>query len=54
MLCGDPSVAVLVGLLYNTLLAWWWLDPLAALFIADIVVREGIESWRGNACCDSC
>jgi divalent metal cation (Fe/Co/Zn/Cd) transporter len=50
MLCAYLSVAVLVGLLGNTLAGLWWLDPLAALFIAYVAVREGLESWRGEAC----
>ena len=28
-----------------------WLDPLAALFIAAVAVREGLETWRGEGCC---
>ena len=50
MLCAYLSVAVLVGLLGNALFGAWWLDPLAALFIAYVAVREGIESWRGEGC----
>lgn len=51
MLCAYLSVAVLAGLLGNAFLGWWWLDPLAALFIAYVAVREGRESWRGDDCC---
>jgi divalent metal cation (Fe/Co/Zn/Cd) transporter len=51
MLCAYLSVAVLAGLLGNTLMGWWWLDPVAALFIAFVAVREGLESWRGEDCC---
>ena len=54
MLCAYLSVAVLAGLALNAVLGWWWADPLAALFIAYVAVREGIESWRGEACCDTC
>jgi divalent metal cation (Fe/Co/Zn/Cd) transporter len=54
MLCAYLAAAVLVGLLANTLLGWWWLDPLAALFIAFVAVREGRETWRGEGCCDTC
>lgn len=50
MLCAYLSLAVLAGLLGNALVGAWWLDPLAALFIAYVAVREGIESWRGEAC----
>ena len=54
VLCGYLSLAVLVGLLGNTLLGWWWLDPIAALAIAALAVREGVLSWRGESCCDTC
>jgi divalent metal cation (Fe/Co/Zn/Cd) transporter len=52
LLCAYLSLAVLAGLLGNTLAGWWWLDPVAALFIAYVAVREGLESWRGEECCD--
>ena len=51
MLCAYLSLAVLAGLLGNTLAGWWWLDPLAALLIAHVAVREGREAWRGDDCC---
>ena len=51
MLCAYLSLAVLAGLLGNTLFGAWWLDPLAGLFIAYVAVREGRESWRGEDCC---
>jgi divalent metal cation (Fe/Co/Zn/Cd) transporter len=50
MLCAYLSVAVLAGLLGNTLVGWWWLDPVAALFIAYVALREGREAWRGDEC----
>ncbi len=53
-LCAYLSVALLVGLLANALAGWWWADPLAALVIAAIALREGRESWRGEGCCDLC
>jgi len=54
VLCGYLSLAVLAGLLGNTLLGWWWLDPIAALAIAGLAVREGVMSWRGDSCCAAC
>ena len=51
MLCAYLSVAVLAGLGLNALLGWWWADPLAALVIAGLAVREGREAWRGDECC---
>ena len=54
LLCAYLAAAVLVGLLGNTLFGLWWLDPVAALVIAAVAVREGIESWRGEGCCATC
>ena len=54
MVCAYLSVALLVGLGANALLGWWWADPLTALVIAAVALREGRESWRGDACCASC
>ncbi len=50
MICAYLSIALLVGLLANALVGWWWADPLAALVIAGIAVKEGRESWRGDSC----
>ncbi|HEX8631312.1 MAG TPA: cation transporter [Catenuloplanes sp.] len=52
MLCTYLSVVVLVGLLVNAALDWWWADPIAALVIAAVAVREGVEAWRGEQCDD--
>ena len=54
MVCAYLSIALLVGLLSNALVGWWWADPAAALVIAAVALREGRESWRGEGCCDSC
>jgi divalent metal cation (Fe/Co/Zn/Cd) transporter len=51
LLCTYLSAVLLVGLLANALLGWWWLDAVAALIIAGVAVREGRSSWRGDACC---
>jgi divalent metal cation (Fe/Co/Zn/Cd) transporter len=53
MLCAYLSVALLVGLLLNAVAGWWWADPTAALVIAAVASREGLESWRGEGCCDA-
>jgi len=53
MICAYLSIALLVGLLANALAGWWWADPAAALVIGALAAREGIESWRGDACCDA-
>ena len=54
LLCGYLALAVLAGLLGNTLLGLWWLDPAAALVVAALAVREGVETWRGRGCCAGC
>ena len=54
LLCAYLGGAVLLGLLGNTLLGWWWLDPIAALVVAAVSIREGRESWRGEGCCARC
>ena len=50
MLCAYMSAALLVGLAANAIAGWWWADPVAALVIAGIAVREGRDAWRGDAC----
>ncbi len=51
LLCTYLSAVLLVGMLVNTLFGWYWADPLAALVIAAVAVREGREAWRGEHCC---
>jgi divalent metal cation (Fe/Co/Zn/Cd) transporter len=51
LLCTYLSAVLLVGLLLNSLLGWAWADPIAALVIAAVAVREGMEAWRGDSCC---
>jgi divalent metal cation (Fe/Co/Zn/Cd) transporter len=53
-LCAYLSVALLVGLGLNAIAGLWWADPLAALFIAGVAVKEGRESWRGEGCAEDC
>jgi len=55
LLCGYLAIAVLAGLLANTLFGLSWLDPLVALGIAVIAVQEGRKTLRGEACtCGAC
>ncbi len=51
LLCTYLSAVLLVGLAVNSLFGWWWADPLAALVIAVVAVKEGREAWRGDHCC---
>ena len=51
LLCAWLSAILLGGLLLNATLGWAWADPLAALVIAAVAVREGREALRGETCC---
>ncbi len=50
MLCAYLSAALLIGLVANAALGWWWADPAAALVIALAAVSEARDAWRGDAC----
>jgi len=51
--CSWLSAATLAGLVLNASFGWWWADPLAALTIVPLVIREGLEGWRGEDACGS-
>ena len=51
LLCTYLSAVLLIGLVLNSTLGWWWADAGAALVIAAVAVREGINAWRGDVCC---
>lgn len=44
--CAFTSAAALLGVGLNAWLGWWWADPAAALIIAALAVKEGIECWQ--------
>jgi divalent metal cation (Fe/Co/Zn/Cd) transporter len=50
--CWWLSVATLGGFALNGLMGWWWADPLAALVIASLIIKEGRDAWEGeHDCC---
>ena len=51
LLCTYLSAVLLVGLGLNTMFGWAWADPIAALVIAAVAVKEGREAWKGDSCC---
>ncbi len=51
LLCLSLSVALLIGLVLNAALGWAWADPLVALAIVVVALREGTEAWRGEPTC---
>jgi divalent metal cation (Fe/Co/Zn/Cd) transporter len=54
MLCTYLSAILLGGLILNAALGWWWADPVAALVMVPIIVREGVEAIRGRTVCGEC
>ncbi len=52
LLCTYLSAVLWVGLVLNATLGWSWADPVAGLVIAVVAAREGLQAWRGEACCD--
>jgi divalent metal cation (Fe/Co/Zn/Cd) transporter len=52
LLCAWLSVALLLGLVLNATVGWWWADPLAAVVIAALAAKEGLEAWRGEHSCE--
>lgn len=53
-LCSYLAAVLLVGLILNTALGWWWADPIAAIAIAALAFNEGRNAWRGETCDDCC
>ena len=52
LVCTYLSAVLLIGLVANALFGWWWADPIAGLIIAVVAVREAVEAWRGENCCE--
>ncbi|TDD35184.1 hypothetical protein E1286_39920 [Nonomuraea terrae] len=50
LICAATAACVLAGLWLGTL-GWWWVDPLVAVVLAVVAVREGSRAWRGHGCC---
>lgn len=50
--CVYLSVILLLGLGLNAALGWWWADPAAALIMVPLIAKEGLESMKGETCCD--
>ncbi|HWE58986.1 MAG TPA: cation transporter [Solirubrobacteraceae bacterium] len=49
-LCAYLSAALLVGLLANAVVGWWWADPAVALLIAAVALTEARDAWQGESC----
>jgi divalent metal cation (Fe/Co/Zn/Cd) transporter len=49
-ICFYLSIILLVGLLLNATLGWWWADPVSGLAMVPIIAREGYNAVRGRSC----
>ncbi|HWR16378.1 MAG TPA: cation transporter [Terriglobales bacterium] len=49
-ICAYLSAILLGGLVLNAALGWWWADPLAALIMTPIILKEGVDAIRGKNC----
>lgn len=52
--CTYLSAILLVGLLLNAALGWWWADPVAGVVMTPVIAREGWQAVQGKECCDRC
>jgi divalent metal cation (Fe/Co/Zn/Cd) transporter len=52
--CGWLSAVVLIGLVLNAMLGWWWADPIAALGVVALLVHEGREALNAQQVDDCC
>jgi divalent metal cation (Fe/Co/Zn/Cd) transporter len=50
--CTYLSAILLGGLVLNSVWGLWWADPVAALVMAPIIAKEGVDGLRGDPCCD--
>ncbi len=51
-ICAYLSAILLGGLALNALFHWWWADPISALAMVPIIVKEGLEAMRGEVCAE--
>ena len=51
--CSAFSFTLLIGLVANATLGWWWLDAVTALLLVPWLLREGMEGIRGEGCHDN-
>lgn len=49
--CVWLSLSTFIGLSANAAFGWSWADPLSAIVIVPLVIREGLEGLRGHTCC---
>jgi divalent metal cation (Fe/Co/Zn/Cd) transporter len=52
--CFWLSLITLASVALNTMLGWWWADPVGALAMTAFIIKEGREAWRGEDHCTEC
>ena len=50
--CGYLALIALAGLAINAVWKVSWADPVAALVLLPLILREGWEAWKGKPCCN--
>ena len=53
-ICAYLSAILLLGLLLNAALGWWWADPAAGLVMVPLIAYEGSQALGGKTCCHDC
>ena len=48
LFCDLQDLTILVGLGLNSLLSWWWADPVSALVLVPFFIKEGMENFSGH------
>lgn len=46
--CAWLSATTLLGVGANAAFGWWWADPIAALLLIPVILREALEGWTGD------
>jgi divalent metal cation (Fe/Co/Zn/Cd) transporter len=49
--CGYLALIALAGLAVNAIWRASWADPVAALVLLPLILREGREAMKGKPCC---
>ena len=49
--CVYLSAILLLGLVLNAALGWWWADPVSALIMVPLIAKEGFDGLKARSCC---
>jgi len=47
LLDGCLAAGILTALILDSVVGWWWTDPVAAGFVAVVALNEAREAWAG-------